>query len=132
MIPFVESAVLATRSENTSGYCSNSSNHGSNYKGKDRPICSHCGLKGHTVDKCYRVHGFPPGYRNRGKGQAHQAVAVMVPNQSSISENSSLTLTQALTQCQELLKHVAILSFQFAEMGNNAADHQSVTQSSTP
>ena len=89
-------------------------------------------IKGHTVDKCYRVHGFPPGYRNRGKGQAHQAVAVMVPNQSSISENSSLTLTQALTQCQELLKHVAILSFQFAEMGNNAADHQSVTQSSTP
>nr|POE92236.1 hypothetical protein CFP56_78165 [Quercus suber] len=56
----------------------------------------------------------------------------MVPNQSSIFENSSLTLTEALTQCQELMKHVAILSSQFAEMGNNAADHPSVIQSSTP
>ena len=132
MTPVVESAVLATRSENTSGYGSNSSSHGSNYKGEDRPICSHCGLKGHTVDKCYRVHDFPPGYRNRGKGQAHQAAAVMVLNQSSISENSSLTLTRAQTQCQELMKHVDILSSQFAEIGNNAVDHQSVTQSSTP
>ncbi|KAK7841412.1 hypothetical protein CFP56_015439 [Quercus suber] len=39
---------------------------------------------------------------------------------------------RALTQCQELMKHVAILSSQFAEMGNNAADHPSVIQSSTP
>lgn len=84
MTPVVESAVLANRSENISGYGFNSSNHGSNYKGEDRPICSHCGLKGHRVDKCYRVNGFSPGYRNRGKGQAHQAAVVMVPNQSSI------------------------------------------------
>nr|XP_023886309.1 uncharacterized protein LOC111998447 [Quercus suber] len=131
MTSVVESAVLATRFENTFGYGSNSSSHGSNYKGEDWPICSHCGLKGHTVDKCYRVHDFPPGYRNRGKGQAHQDAAIMVPNQSSISENSTLTLTQAQIQCQELMKHVNILSSQFAEIGNNAIDHQSMTRSST-
>jgi len=30
---------------------------------KEKPICSHCGIPGHTVDKCYRVHGFPPGFK---------------------------------------------------------------------
>jgi hypothetical protein len=30
---------------------------------KDRPMCSHCGVAGHTVKKCYKVHGFPPGFK---------------------------------------------------------------------
>ncbi|XP_059436248.1 uncharacterized protein LOC132169195 [Corylus avellana] len=33
-----------------------------NFK-KDRPICSHCGLSDHTVKKCYKVYGFPPGFK---------------------------------------------------------------------
>jgi hypothetical protein len=38
------------------------------YIQKDRPICSHCGISGHTMEKCYRIHGFLPGYKsNRGK-----------------------------------------------------------------
>jgi hypothetical protein len=26
-------------------------------------MCSHCGVAGHIVEKCYRVHGFPPGFK---------------------------------------------------------------------
>jgi hypothetical protein len=33
-----------------------------NYK-KDRPMCSHCGVVGHTVKKCYKFHGYPPGFK---------------------------------------------------------------------
>ncbi|KAJ1433442.1 Zinc finger, CCHC-type superfamily [Sesbania bispinosa] len=29
---------------------------------KDRPTCTHCGLLGHTIDKCYKIHGYPPGH----------------------------------------------------------------------
>uniref|UniRef100_A0A2N9HI29 Retrotransposon Copia-like N-terminal domain-containing protein n=1 Tax=Fagus sylvatica TaxID=28930 RepID=A0A2N9HI29_FAGSY len=29
---------------------------------KERPLCSHCGITGHTVDKCYKLHGYPPGF----------------------------------------------------------------------
>ena len=25
--------------------------------------CSHCGLLGHTVEKCYKIHGYPPDTR---------------------------------------------------------------------
>lgn len=27
-----------------------------------KPKCSHCFKLGHTVDRCYKVHGFPPGH----------------------------------------------------------------------
>jgi hypothetical protein len=30
---------------------------------KERPLCTHCGLLGHLVDKCYKLHGYPPGYK---------------------------------------------------------------------
>ncbi|CAN1250015.1 hypothetical protein LINPERPRIM_LOCUS7305 [Linum perenne] len=42
-------------------------------KGK-RPVCSYCGFVGHTVDVCYKKHGFPPGYkpRPRQSQQTHQ------------------------------------------------------------
>ena len=34
---------------------------------RDRPICSHCGINGHTVDSCYKLHGYPPGYKPKSK-----------------------------------------------------------------
>ncbi|XP_013632827.1 PREDICTED: uncharacterized protein LOC106338383 [Brassica oleracea var. oleracea] len=34
-----------------------------NYRGKPRPICTHCGLAGHIVQKCFKLHGYPPGHR---------------------------------------------------------------------
>lgn len=28
----------------------------------DKPLCSHCHAPGHTIDKFYRVHGYPTGH----------------------------------------------------------------------
>jgi len=28
----------------------------------NRKVCTHCGRNGHTIDICYKKHGFPPGY----------------------------------------------------------------------
>ena len=41
-----------------------------NYR-KDRPSCSHCGVAGHTVEKCYKVHGYPPGFKFTQSKPAH-------------------------------------------------------------
>lgn len=39
-------------------------NAGKKKNGKsERPKCDHCGWEGHTIDKCYRIHGFPPDLR---------------------------------------------------------------------
>jgi hypothetical protein len=66
---------------------------------KDKPLCSHCGLLGHTVEKCYRLHGFPPGFKftkNKGGG-THSA------NQVQDSETSPSPLSITPEQCQQLL-----------------------------
>ena len=71
--PKVESTALVAKSQNFHA------NFGVNYvvnngiKGKEKPVCTHCGKSGHTIDKCYKLHGFPPGYKFKGKtAMAHQ------------------------------------------------------------
>ncbi|XP_041001582.1 uncharacterized protein LOC121247272 [Juglans microcarpa x Juglans regia] len=45
---------------------SNGSKHGKTFvPRKDRPHCTHCGLSRHTIDKCYKIHGYPPRYKLR-------------------------------------------------------------------
>ncbi|XP_072077273.1 uncharacterized protein [Arachis hypogaea] len=38
--------------------------------GRSRVQCAHCGKTGHTVDVCYKKHGFPPHLRNKFGGEA--------------------------------------------------------------
>ena len=61
--PHVESTSLVAKS-------SSGSKNKKNWKGKDKPTCSHYSLNNHTVDKCYKVHGYPPGYKQRGRGSS--------------------------------------------------------------
>ncbi|XP_019177726.1 PREDICTED: uncharacterized protein LOC109172932 [Ipomoea nil] len=39
-----------------------------------KPICSYFGYTGHTIEKCYKKHGYPPGWmpRNRNTGSVNQ------------------------------------------------------------
>ncbi|KAK0581180.1 hypothetical protein LWI29_011056 [Acer saccharum] len=39
------------------------------YKGqkKDRPFCTHCKIHGHTIDRCFKIHGYPPGYKSKSR-----------------------------------------------------------------
>lgn len=55
----VESVTLAASSDNSK----KATQVRNKKKEGQRPICSHCGVKGHVVDRCYKIHGYPPGYR---------------------------------------------------------------------
>jgi hypothetical protein len=67
------------------------------YPRKDRSICSHCGVHSHTVEKCYRIHGFPPSYKfTKGKNVPH------IVNQVSETTAPQLPITYA--QCQQLME----------------------------
>ncbi|KAL5552502.1 hypothetical protein UlMin_039903 [Ulmus minor] len=57
------------RTGDRGNYNSHSRNYSSNsgtYKGqkRDRPFCTHCQYHGHTVEKCYKIHGYPPGFQS--------------------------------------------------------------------
>ena len=65
-------------------------NSGQNFipKGKERPKCTHCGKLGHTIDKCYKLHGFPLGFKFKGKG----AIAHQVSSQYQVQETSNVAI----------------------------------------
>ncbi|XP_042976284.1 uncharacterized protein LOC122307457 [Carya illinoinensis] len=46
---------------------------------KDKPVCSHCGYTGHTSEKCYKIHGFPPGFKSKrgNNASAYQSYSSM-------------------------------------------------------
>ncbi|XP_060958793.1 uncharacterized protein LOC133030262 [Cannabis sativa] len=71
---------------------------------KPRPSCSNCGKPGHLVDKCYFLHGFPPGYgdkRKQDKGKAKANVAT-ANNQKNDIDSSSGHIDLS-SQCQQLI-----------------------------
>jgi hypothetical protein len=50
---------------------------------KEMPKCSHYCILGYTVDKCYKIHGYPPSFKfTRGKtnSSAHQVSNNDVPH----------------------------------------------------
>ena len=58
------------------------------YKGqkKDRPFYTYCNFHDHTIDKCYKIHGYPLGYkpmqRNNSTYSNNNIVVNQVSNQS--------------------------------------------------
>jgi hypothetical protein len=87
---------------------------------KDRPTCTHCGVYGHTMEKCYKLHGFPPGFKfTRGKAVDNHSA-----NQVSEQEAAyQMPITQE--QCQKLLALIKPSSetISSANQVSNAQDH---------
>ncbi|XP_042944479.1 uncharacterized protein LOC122278348 [Carya illinoinensis] len=97
---FVESVALATKGDTSF----------KTFKGNPRNklLCSHCSLIGHTVDKCYKLHGYPPNYKFRDKSKVPASAnanqhSAMLPDPSS---NMSLTMDQ-YRQLLALLKSIS-------------------------
>lgn len=38
---------------------------------KERPYCTKCQIQGHTEDTCYKIHGYPPGFRQNYRPSNH-------------------------------------------------------------
>ena len=70
---------------------------------RERPFCRHCKTPGHTVDKCYKLHGFPPGYKPKITGQVNNTgVSTSRPtNNEKPTEISVSSLTA--DQCNQLI-----------------------------
>lgn len=75
-------------------FYSNSNQGGTNSSGgknnnhKERPICSHCRIVGHIIDECYKLHGYPPGYKFKGKALVNQVSNSAMINSSTNAVNN--------------------------------------------
>lgn len=42
--------------------------------------CTYCGMTDHIIEKCYKKHGYPPGWIPRYKSKGKQPVSVATMN----------------------------------------------------
>ena len=69
---------------------------------KDRPLYAHCGLLGHTENRCYKLHGYPLGHpKSQGKPAVSQVNQVFVEDST---QNPSPTLNLTPLQYQQLMQ----------------------------
>jgi hypothetical protein len=79
------------------------------YPRKDKPTCTHCGFKGHTAEKCYKLHGYPPGFCGRNtsnNGNRTTAVTNQVLGSfpiPSVPQDGNQNINNLTAQCQQLL-----------------------------
>ena len=92
----VDSTALVAKMPSVNANLGNNlAGNGPSGKGKKKPVCTHCGKSGHTADKCYRLHGFPPGFKFKNKtAMAH---LVCIPHTQATSTGN---LVFTLEQCQ--------------------------------
>ena len=64
--------------------------HSHNSKGnseREGSFCTYCGKTGHTMDKCYRLHGFPPRFKFKNKSMANQVFCNQVAGFGATNPN---------------------------------------------
>ena len=52
-------------------------------------LCNYCGFTGHIADKCYKLHGYPPGYKPKGgnKSMANQVASMQTTGSCGFDPN---------------------------------------------
>lgn len=99
-----------------------------------KPKCSHCSRIGHTVDKCYKVHGYPPGHprakKNNSVGNANLA---SVGSNVSVKDQGFDEASNNLSKDQ-LQQMIAYFSSKLQSSGVTPCSEKSIasTSSSVP
>ena len=82
---------------------SSGSKHSHSGKGnskKEGPICTHCGKSRHIANKCYKLHGFPPGFKFKNKSMANQVSCNQIAGFGTINPTQTSEESVFLTpQC---------------------------------
>lgn len=72
---------------------------------KDRPFCTHCKAHGHTMEKCYKLHGFPPGFRHKHKFHPDSNTSA-ITNQTSHDSLYDTTNNKNTTDVTKFFQHL--------------------------
>ncbi|KAJ0431247.1 putative RNA-directed DNA polymerase [Helianthus annuus] len=71
--------------------------------------CSHCNMLGHTVDRCYEVIGYPPGFRKRSGGQVSRSNMSSNNNKNNVTVGSSNSIGTAMPFTSEQISKLLSL-----------------------
>ncbi|KAL5552462.1 hypothetical protein UlMin_039863 [Ulmus minor] len=82
-------STMAFAVKNANSNRTGTSNSGSHNSGvskryrKERPFCTHCNFHGHTIEKCYKIHGYPPGFKPKQRDNPPYSNSHIAVNQVS-------------------------------------------------
>lgn len=102
-------------------------------KAKSDKFCQHCKVKGHSIDQCFKIHGYPDWYKEKyGAKLAAQVIAskcyadtlahespLDVNEDQPTAQGTNATLINAV--CREVLKALKGQTGQAGGAGNMAA-----------
>ncbi|KAJ0772240.1 putative RNA-directed DNA polymerase [Helianthus annuus] len=80
--------------------------------------CSHCNMLGHTVDRCYEIIGYPPGFRKRPGGQVPRSNVSNNNNKNNTTVGSSNSVGTAMPFTSEQISKLLSL------VGENSGGEQ--------
>ena len=96
--PSIESTTITVKNQVFNQVSTSSGNNGKNFKGnfgKVRLVCYYCGKVRHIKEKCYKLVGFSPGCKQKGK--VAMANQVMVDDDQAhnevVHQNNSFSFT---------------------------------------
>ncbi|XP_010532340.1 PREDICTED: uncharacterized protein LOC104808363 [Tarenaya hassleriana] len=118
---------------------------------KSRPVCAHCGMQGHTIQRCYKIHGYPPSSRSSasdttmvsnykppllpkprfGVGSKFQSSVNMITSdkeKQSTDVSSPASTTTTLAQAQALFEK---FQSQLKTLGSSSTNSDLVTKPSS-
>ncbi|XP_019189406.1 PREDICTED: uncharacterized protein LOC109183798 [Ipomoea nil] len=95
-----------------------------NNSGKSVPKCTFCGKLGHTIEKCYKKHGFPPGWILGYKSKDKQAQDSQQTSTASVNQVGDVGLT-----AEQFQRLVTLLQNQ--GQGSYSSNNAVVTLSNT-
>ncbi|XP_023641965.1 uncharacterized protein LOC111831564 [Capsella rubella] len=64
-----------------------------------KPVCTHCGKVGHTIQKCFKLHGYPPGYKT-GSGSSFKGNAATGQQMQQVQQMQQLQPRMPVSQFQ--------------------------------
>ncbi|XP_038896914.1 uncharacterized protein LOC120085123 [Benincasa hispida] len=89
-----------------------------------RLICSYCGIKGHIVDKCYKLHGYPPSHRLYNYS-IHQKDAILNSSSSTIATSKKNNTAEKSNQSTFF---ASLTNNQYSQLMTMLQSHLSISQ----
>lgn len=58
------------------------------------PTCTHCHITGHIAEKCYKLHGYPPGHKLHPANKNFTANATVAIDETAEEIDDKVGLTE--------------------------------------
>lgn len=76
------------------------------------PVCTHCGKSGHTIQKCFKAHGYPPGYKTSASSSAYRP-----PFQARMQQSTQPTMQLPTSSYPDSTQKANAIANVYSEIG---------------